>query len=382
MNAEQLVDLGNQRREENQPFQALSYYAQAFTQDPDNFSAWNNYGNVLRECGRPDRAIPFLKTALSIVPDQSTANFNLAVAYLLSGDYKQGWPQYETRWNFEHLNGLLPNFEQPKWTGQDLKDKTIYVLGEQGHGDTLQFVRFVRDLIDLGAHVKLQVNPSLKPLFINSSLKFEIFDPNENIGSFDYWVPIMSIPGVLGITLDKLSNELQYLQADSVSVKEWQNRLGLKKRLRVGFCWSGRRDSWINRHKAMPFECMLDLIKRNPEYEWINLQADCSPEEESQLVANGVIAYPGTITNFNDTAGLIHHLDVVLSVDTAVAHLAGALGRPTWVMLNAYALDWRWLLNRDDSPWYPSARLFRQPLMGDWSTPVNKIHEYLKWFKV
>ena len=382
MNAEQLVDAGNQCRENNQPFQALSYYAQAFTQDPDNFSAWNNYGNVLREFGRPDRAIPFLETALKIVPDQPTANFNLAVAYLLSGDYERGWPQYETRWRFEHLDGLLPQLEQPRWTGQDLKDKTIYVLGEQGHGDNIQFVRFIRDLINLDAHVKLQVNPNLKPLFLNSNLNFEIFDPQEDVGSFDYWIPIMSIPGVLGITVDRLSNDLQYLQADSAAIKAWHARLGLKRKLRVGFCWSGRKDTWINRHKGMPFEVMLNLIKRNPSYEWINLQADCSPEEESQLIANGVTVYPGAITNFGDTAGLIYHLDVVLSVDTAVGHLAGALGRPAWIMLNAYALDWRWLLNRDDSPWYPSARLFRQPSMGDWAFVTQKIHEYLTWFKV
>jgi ADP-heptose:LPS heptosyltransferase len=192
----------------------------------------------------------------------------------------------------------------------------------------------------------------------------------------------MSIPGVLGVTLENLPQDLQYIEADKRLIQEWQKRLGFKKRLRVGFCWSGRRDTWINQHKAMPFIEMLTLIKQNPDYEWINLQIDCTPEEEQILIDAGVTAYPGSIRNFGDTAALIHHLDVVLSVDTAIAHLAGAMGRSTWVMLNAYGLDWRWLLDRDDSPWYPSARLFRQPAMGDWKSVREKIHKFLSWNKI
>ena len=381
MNAEQLVDAGNKLREENKPLEALAHYSQAFTQDPDNFSAWNNYGNVLRECGRPDRAIPFLETALKIIPGQSTADFNLAVAYLLSGDYERGWPQYEHRWRFEHLNGMLPKHDQPRWTGQDLKDKTILIVGEQGHGDNIQFLRFIEPLHELGAEIILQVSDTLITLFNNSIIK-KIISFSEQPAGFDYWIPIMSIPTVLKTTLDTLPSPLQYIGADPSIAQEWGKRLGLKKRLRVGFCWSGRRDTWINRHKAMPFVEMLTLIKRNPDYEWINLQADCTADEEQILISAGVTTYPNSVQTFNDTAGLVQHLDVVLSVDTAVAHLSGAMGRPTWVMLNQYALDWRWLLNRDDSPWYPSARLFRQPAMGDWRSVTEKIHKFLSWNKI
>jgi hypothetical protein len=380
MNAEQLVDAGNQAREESRPLDALRLYAEAFILDPDNFSAWNNYGNVLRECGRPDRAIPFLENALKIWPSQSTANFNLAVALLMMGDYSKGWKQYETRWNFEHLDGLLPNYEQPQWTGQDLKDKTILVLGEQGHGDTIQFVRFVRNLQALGARVQLQINPNLTRLIASPDI--EIFSPTDQPTGFDYWIPIMSIPGALNITLDDLDSDLQYLVAMPHIVKEWHQILGVKHKLRVGVCWSGRRDTWINRHKGMPFVEILTLIKRNPDYEWFNLQADCTEEEGKILESAGVRCFPGLIKDFADTAGLIHHLDVVLSVDTAVAHLSGAMGRTTWVMLNQYALDWRWLLGRDDSPWYPSARLFRQPTMGDWQSVTDKIHKFLSYNKI
>jgi ADP-heptose:LPS heptosyltransferase len=152
--------------------------------------------------------------------------------------------------------------------------------------------------------------------------------------------------------------------------------------MRIGFSWSGRPDSWLNQHKAVPFEKMLDLIRSTPQYEWINLQVDATPEQEAAMAAAGVTMYPGTVNSFLDTASLMTHMDIVLSVDTAVSHLAAALGRPAWIMLNAFATDWRWLLNRDDSPWYSTARLFRQPSMGDWNSVLKKVEQYLKWYKV
>jgi hypothetical protein len=382
MDTENLIAHGNTCREQHNPEGALTYYAQAMAQDRHNAGTFNNYGNVLRETGDPLGGIPFLQRAIQLDPTNVTAQFNLAVAYLLSGDYTRGWPQYEWRWKYEHLNGLLPNYEQPRWTGQDLKDRTILVLGEQGHGDNIQFIRFVEDLFSRGAKVIVAVNESLVPLFQSIPQIAGLYGPEQILPHFDYWTPIMSIPGFIGNTLDNLSHVQYYLVADTNLAQEWQKRLGPKTRLRVGFCWSGRRDTWINQHKAMPFETMLALIQRNPDYEWINLQCDCSAEEEAKLIAAGVNAYPGAIRTFADTAALIHHMDVVLAVDTAVAHLSGALGRPTWVMLNQFGLDWRWLLDRDSSPWYSTATLFRQPKMGDWVSVTDKIHKYLSWYKV
>lgn len=381
MDTEQLIDLGNQAREDNQPEQALEHYARALTQDRSSASAFNNYGNVLRECGDPQGGIPFLLRSIQLAPEHPTARFNLAVALLLAGDYGQGWSAYESRWNYEHLAGTLPNYSQPRWTGQDIQDKTVLILGEQGHGDNLQFVRFVGDIKSRGAQTILAVNSSLKPLFASSGIS-NIVCPGDPLPEFDYWIPIMSIPSVIGSTLQNLAPVHYYLTADAGLQKQWQQRLGPKTRLRVGFCWSGRRDTWINRHKGMPFDVMLDLIRKNPTYEWVNLQCDCTVEEEAALIAAGVTAYPGAIQTFADSASLIMHMDVVLAVDTAVAHLAGALGRPVWVMLSQYALDWRWLLNRDDSPWYSTARLFRQPTMGDWSSVTEKIHKFLSWYKI
>jgi hypothetical protein len=382
MNTEELIDAGTACREQNDPEGALKYYGQALLHDRHSASAFNNYGNTLREIGDPEGAIPFLQRAIQLVPSATTPNFNLAVAYLLAGDYARGWAQYEHRWTFEHLAGTLPQHKQPRWTGQDLKDKTILVIQEQGLGDVIQFIRFIFPLHAMGARIILQANNNLSPLFANSAIISQIIDMTDTPTNFDYWTPIMSLPLFLGITLENLTQHLIYLNAQSALVQNWALLLGKKTRLRVGFCWSGRPDSWINRHKGMPFDVMCDLIKRNPGYEWINLQVECSEEQAQKLETLGVKRYPGTIRNFADTAALIHHMDVVISVDTAVAHLAGALGRPTWIPLNWYGTDWRWLLNRDSSPWYSSARLFRQPKLGDWSSVVDKIHQYLSWFKI
>jgi hypothetical protein len=383
MTADQLVVLGNTSRENDDPEQALAYYAQAFVQDRLNSHAWNNYGNVLRECGDPAGAVPFLQRSITLNPaNATTAQFNLAVAYLLQGNYAQGWAQYEHRWNFEHLAGTLPTFSQPQWNGEDLTDKTILVLGEQGHGDNIQFIRFIWNLHKLGARIVLQINRNLAPLFSDSPVLDQIVDVDQTPESFDYWIPIMSLPRVLGVTLENLAQMQSYLIADEGRYRAWLKHLGPKHQLRVGFCWSGRRDTWVNRYKGMDLDHMLALIQRNPNYDWINLQMDATEEETQRLVAAGVVQYNLPVVTFADTAALVSTLDVVISVDTAMAHLGAALGRPTWIMLGAQAVDWRWLLDRDSSPWYLTAQLFRQPGRGDWASVTDKIHQYLSWFKI
>lgn len=382
MDVELLIHQGNLLREQRRPHEALACYAQAFVADLDSVSAWNNYGNVMREIGRPDRALPFLEHALRLDPRHEIANFNLAVCYLLLGDYQRGWKQYESRWNFEHLKGTMPNFGFPRWTGQDLKDKTILITGEQGLGDNIQFVRFAMVLHGLGARIKLMVPDTLIPLFGSGEIITQTLGFNDPSPQCDYWVPMMSIPGVIGTTLETLPNPLSYLIPDRSIQMDWAKRLGLKKKLRVGFSWSGRRDTWINQHKSVPFEYIKDMVSRAPTYEWINLQIDAS-EEESQVLADaGVKLFPGTVSNMSDTAGLLANLDVVISIDSAVSHLAGSMGIPTWLMLNQYATDWRWFLDRNDSPWYPSVRIFRQPAMDQWQPVVDRILGNLALFKI
>jgi hypothetical protein len=378
----QLIEEGNRLRGENRPDQALKCYMLAMAQDPNSAAAFNNYGNVMRECGQPRRGIPFLQYAVEVDPTNVTAQFNLAVSYLIQGDYARGWPAYESRWQYEHLAGSEPQHKQPRWTGQDLKDKTILVVGEQGHGDNIQFCRFLFNLQTAGARVLFQTTQGLIPMLSNSRVISWIGTYTDQPPEFDYWIPIMSIPGVLGITLENLPRQVQYINPEPDKAAAWLKLLGPKTRMRVGFSWSGRRDAWLNRHKGMPFEDMLALIKNNPQYEWINLQVDVTAEEDQALADAGVTRYPGSIQSFADTAALINCMDVVISVDTAITHLAGAMGRPTWLMLQWFATDWRWMLDRDSSPWYSTVRIFRQPSIGDWTSVTKKIEQYLSWFKV
>lgn len=382
MDTELLIAQGNTHRADRQYAEALKCYALAFAQDHDSAAAFNNYGNVMREIGHPERAMPFLQHASLLDPTNVTARFNQAVSLLLMGNYTQGWPAYEARWDYEHLAGTEPKFSQPRWRGEDLKGKTVLVVGEQGHGDNIQFCRFLFNLHVMGAKIKLQVTDGLVPLLSNSPIIESVGTYTTDMGEFDYWVPIMSIPGILGVTLENLPTQVNYLNAEDTLVKAWLQRLGPKKKMRVGFSWSGRRDSWLNQHKGMPFETMLQLIRDNPDYEWVNLQIDATTDEEMALEDAGVTRYPGSIASFSDTAALISCMDVVISVDTAIAHLSGALGRPTWIMLQKFATDWRWLLSRESSPWYSTARLFRQPDFDDWTSVTKKVAQYLSWFKV
>ena len=381
METEHLIAQGNTHREQYQPDLALACYAQAFVQDPEHVGAFNNYGNVMREMGFPDRAQPFLEHAVRLDPASETARFNLAVCYLLQGNYKSGWPAYEDRWTFEHLKGALPKLPKPRWTGQDLKDKTILVVGEQGLGDTIQFVRFCTELVHKGAQVVLVVDAGLVSLFGPSpGLQVQAFDTE--LPSYDLWIPIMSIPEQLGITVENLKSPLTYLTIEPAALTAWQQRLGPRRRLRVGVSWSGRKDTWIHQHKSVPFGQIVNMIQACPQYQWVNLQIDCDAEESQVLEDLGVSTYPGTISCMADSAALISCLDVVISVDTAVSHLAAALGRPTWILLNQYGVDWRWLLNRADTPWYPTARLFRQPTMGNWGPAITQIMRHLNLFKI
>ena len=384
-NTEFLIAQGNTFREQHQPELALQQYMHAMVGDRSSASAFNNYGNVLRELGDPEGAIPFNQRAIQLDPATVTNHFNLAVAYLMSGDYARGWPAYEARHNFEHLKGTLPDYPWPIWNGEELTGKTIFVRGEQGHGDIIQFVRFIQNLKNIGATVTIQVTDAMVTLIQSSDVGegVTVLTYTQPPGDhFDYWIPLMTIPGRINVRVENLPSTIQYLKPSRNLVEDWRRNLGAKHKLRVGFAWSGRRDSWINQHKGMPFATMLELIQSNPEYDWYNLQTDCTTAEQAQLLAAGVHCFPGGLPTFNDTAALMTNLDVVVTVDTATAHLAAALGKPTWIMLNRYGLCWRWLLNRDDTPWYATARLFRQPAMGDWNSVIKKINLHLKLFKI
>jgi tetratricopeptide (TPR) repeat protein len=381
MTPDELVHIGNNYRNSTEPAKALECYAQAFIAQPENIHAWNNYGNVLREMGEPKRAIPFLQHAIALDETYVTAQFNLSVAYLLAGDLLNGFKQYEWRWQYEHLAGTLPQLDKPMWEGQDLRDKKILVMWEQGLGDTIQFVRFFKDLHNLGAKVLFHTHVGMCELFHDNPYVYEVSDKRDDLTGYDYYITTMSLARVLNVTLDNLDNS-PYIVAQNQYIEPWRERLGAKTKMRVGVCWSGRKDSWINQHKGMHVNTMLQLINARPEIEWINLLADANDEEAEYIFNSSMRVFPSSIRHWGDTAGLLHHLDLVISVDTAIAHLAGAMGKPLWIPLNNFAVDWRYLLDTALHPWYNSARIFRQPKIGDWDSVLQGMHLFLDKVKI
>ena len=373
-----LIEKGNEFRNSSQPDKALECYAQAFVREPTNPHAWNNYGNVLREMGEPARAIPFLQHACALVPDYITAQFNLSVAYLIMGDLKRGLEQYEWRWQYEHLADTKYKFPQPEWNGEDLNGKTILICWEQGLGDTIQFIRFARYLREIGARVKFHTHIGMVELFDNNPIFDVVTSDLNEVGDFDYWSMSMSVPRVLGITYETLQKEIGYIQAQPQYIEHWRTILGPKTKMRIGVCWTGRRDSWINQHKSMPLEYMIALAEHNPDIEWFSLVADPTPQEVELLSKSEVFSkVSGTIRHWGDTAAIVHHMDMVISIDTAIAHLAGAMGKDLWIPLNFFGTDWRYLLNTGLSPWYPTARIFRQPAIGEWGPVLDGMHRFL-----
>ena len=377
-----LILIGNELRNQDQYDDALRCYGEAFLLNPLNIHAWNNYGNVLREVGEPVRARPFLEHAIALEPNFVHAQFNLAISSLLAGDYELGFKQYEWRWQYEHLQGSKPTLDKPEWQGDSIDNKTILVIGEQGFGDCIQFIRFTRDLKQRGANVIVCCLPGLVPLFAQLPFVKQVVTSLDANINFDCWISIMSLPLRLGITRDNLRQDQLYLGADIRQVDEWKQRLGPKRQMRVGIAWSGRTDSWANRYKQMPIDHVVDLVKTNPGIDWISLQVEPTEEAQHRIIEAGVLTFPGTVNHWGDTAALMYNLDLVISVDTSTAHLAGAMGRPTWVPLTKFAVDWRWGVNTDTTPWYPTVRLYRQPNYGDWGSTVDQMSKFLKYFKI
>lgn len=381
MTSDHLIEQGNLLRENTQPWEALECYAQAFLQDPDNPRAWNNYGNVLRELGQPRRALPFLEHAQVLDPQDTTAPLNRAVALLLAGDWERGWPAYESRWNFEHMANTLPQLDRPRWQGEITPGHHLLLIAEQGLGDTIQFSRYALALSQAGMDVSLVVPDSLQRLLTDDRALRHTLTPDQELPSTDSWQMLMSLPGQLGVTCHGMHSPNHYIQALPSERDRWRGLLGARTRMRVGITWSGRRDTWINRHKSVPCSEIQRLIKRFPQVQWVNLQRDITPEEREQLEPSGLLVLPVT-EDMAATAGVVANLDVVVGVDSAVCHLAAALGRPTWVMLNQYAQDWRWLLANTATPWYPTMRLSRQPHLGEWAAVTDEISRWLDQVKI
>ena len=365
-----LADLG--RLEE-----AVQSHDRAIAVRVDYADAWNNRGNVLKDLGRLDAAIGSYDRAIALQPGFVDAIWNKALALLALGDYRAGWPLYEARWKRASFTSPRRAFTQPLWLGQmPVAGKTLLLHAEQGLGDTLQFCRLAPCVAALGARVILEVPVPLTALLACLGDTIEVVAAGTALPPFDAHCPLLSLPLALSANQDLAPAPHPYLRADPARVALWQQRLGPRRGLRVGLCWSGRPAHGNDRNRSLSLSQLLRHLPSDLAYH--SLQAVVRDSDQASLrAATSLHDHASHLKSFADTAALVACLDLVISVDTSVAHLAGALGRPVWVLVPQPA-DWRWMLDRADSPWYPSARLYRQPRRGDWETTLARVAHDLR----
>jgi hypothetical protein len=325
--------------------------------------------------GRYDDALQSYQQASALKPDFANVQWNEGFCRLLLGDFAKGWEKYESRWQIEDI--CKPrDFSQPRWSGDtDVQDKTILLYAEQGLGDTLQFCRYVELLADLGAKVFLEVPASLKTLLTSLRGVSGFISRGDDLTGIDYHCPLLSLPLACQTRLETIPANIPYLFSQPDKVQRWHDRLGQKTQPRVGVVWSGNSAHKNDRNRSLPLPELLTL--RTADWQLISLQKELRGSDAALLAEQPVLQHYGEqLRDFSDTAALIELMDVVISVDTSVAHLAAAMGKPTWILL-PYAPDWRWLLEREDSPWYPTVRLFRQTRHGDWHSVLERVTDEL-----
>jgi len=374
--AEAYNNLGNALKEQRQIDEAIKNYTRAIDLKPDCFEAFNNWGNGLKEQRQLSAAIASYEKAIKIKPDFAEAYWNKSLALLLSGDYINGWKFYEWRWQRDVFAPLKRDFPQPLWLGTpSLLNKSILLYGEQGFGDTIQFIRYAKLVSDLGANVIVEVQKPLMALLKDlDGISLATFKGGK-LPEFDFQCPLMSLPLALKTTVDTIPTRNPYLFSDIIKVAMWEAKLGPKIKPRVGLAWSGNRSHKNDHNRSIPLKQILLYLPDNCQY--ISLQKGLTFDDGRTLRDNPqILNFTDELYDFSDTAALTELLDCVVTVDTSVAHLAAALGKKTWIILPNDP-DWRWLLDREDSPWYPTVKLFRQPVAGDWFSVFSKVRESL-----
>ncbi len=362
-------------RDLNRHPEALASLDRALALKPDSAETYNNRGNVLRDLGRPAEAIAGYEQAIRLRPDFAEAYMNLGIQKLLLGDYAGGWPLYEWRRKTDQFAEWRRDFPQPVWTGGPIAGKTILLYAEQGLGDTLQFLRYVPRVEALGARVILEIPAPLAALTQTLASDCTRIIRGETPPAFDLHCPLMSLPLALGTTVETIPAEIPYLAADARKVGEVRTRLGTRSGKRIGLAWSGYAGHRNDRDRSLALRRLEPLLQ--PGLEFHSLQRDIRPDDMAALAElSRIRRHQDELRDFSDTAALISELDLVITVDTSIAHLAGALGKPAWLMLSTRP-DWRWMTERSDSPWYPTLRLFRQKSAGDWDGVVEDIAESL-----
>ncbi len=347
----------------------------ALSLKPDYVEPLSNMAVVRRFQNDVAGWIDYCERIIATHPDFAPAHDGLGHALLLSGDFRRGWKEHEWRWRTPDSVPWRRDFTQPEWDGSSLTGKRILIHTEQGLGDGLQFCRYIPLIKALGAYVIFEVFSELEPIMRTLEGWDELFirrDGMAHLPAFDAHVPLMSLPRLMGTDLNTIPADIPYLSADAAKSAGWRERLaGIAPGLKVGIAWAGLPSHFNDIRRSMPLEAFRPIAEV-PSVFLISLQKGVAAEQIK--TSPGIIALDAApdLNDFTDTAALIVNLDLVVAVDTSVVHLAGALGRPVFILLS-YAGEWRWLLHRSDSPWYPTARLFRQPNPGDWQRVVADV---------
>jgi tetratricopeptide (TPR) repeat protein len=370
--AEVLYNRGNTLQELKRLDGALASYDRALTVRPDYAEVLNNRGNTLKELKRLDGALASFDRALAVRPDYAGAHWNKCLLQLLTGDLEAGWKEFEWRWKVEDLSLSKRDFAQPLWLGENgIKGKTILLHSEQGFGDTIQFCRYVPLVAARGAGVLLEVPATLNGLMASFADVAQVISGKGQLPHFDLHCPLLSLPLAFGTKIESIPANVPYLTVPSEYARNWKLTLGPKHRPTIGLAWSGRQEHKNDHNRSMSLRSLLKLLDVNANF--VSLQKDVRPDDAAVLKERSDLVHLGDkLKTFSDTAAIISNLDLVISVDTSVAHLAGALAKPIWVLL-PFTPDWRWLFDREDSPWYPTARLFRQNARDDWSGVISRV---------
>ena len=353
---------------------AIAGFDGAIALKPDDAEAYNNRGNVLQDLKRFDDALANFDKAIALMPDFAEAYGNQSYCLLKMGRFEQGWRLHEWRKKTARPLGNR-SFQQPLWLGaEDVANKTLFVHWEQGLGDTIQFCRYGKLLKARGARVVMSVQEPLYRLLQQMRPDMEVVGHNEVPAEFDYHCPLMSLPLALGTTLQNIPSEKRYIFADEELRRAWDIRLPPQTKPRIGVVWRGSPQHRNDRNRSIDLATLAPLFSADAH--WISLQKDLRLGDHALLEEHKIAHYGDELKDFSDTAAVLDLLDLVITVDTSVAHLAGAMGKQVWILL-PYKSDWRWLSDRDDSPWYPTARLFRQD-MHAWENVIARVRAALR----
>jgi tetratricopeptide (TPR) repeat protein len=371
-------NLGNTHAKEERFDAAIESYRAALQLQAGHAGSWLNLGNTLRSLGRIEEALECYRHVPTSSPFFAEARWNRAIALLLGGELTAGWEDYEGRWDLERAKPRRRDFPQPAWDGSTAKGRRILLHAEQGLGDTIQFIRYAALVKARGLKVLLECPAALQSLLARASGIAQVVASGEALPEFDLHLPLLSLPRVFGTTLESIPAPRAYLSPDPSLARKWKAKLGgTEPGPRVGLVWAGGTSD-RKRDCGLAALAPLAAARRATFY---SLQVgEAAGQAARPPPGMHLVDLSPELKNFSDTAALIGQLDLVITTDTAAAHLAAALGKPTWILLR-YAPDWRWLLGRDDSPWYPSARLFRQHKAGDWAEPIECAASALRSFR-